>query len=62
MTRCPADYESLDITQAIYAERQAEHGCWPVAGGWLDQTQKCLDAIDFIKAERFECKRRNEEG
>jgi hypothetical protein len=57
-----AVYETADVLRAMYATRQAEHGCWPVGGGWLDQTQKCLDAIDFINGEKAECKRRNEEA
>lgn len=60
VTRCPSLYESGDISRALYAARQAKDGAWPVAGGWLDQTQKCLDAVDFVRADEAEWKARQE--
>ncbi len=32
--------------------RLAEHGSWPVQGGWLDQSQAFLDAIAFVASEQ----------
>lgn len=61
MIQCPGLYVTRDVTLAIYAARQAEQGRWPVAGGWLDQTQKCLDAIEYIRREEADWKRRREQ-
>jgi hypothetical protein len=41
-----------DIHAALVAAEWAALGSWPVAGGWLDQTQVCLDAIGLIRAEQ----------
>jgi hypothetical protein len=30
----------------------AEEGCWPVAGGWLDQTPSCVNGVRFVQNER----------
>ena len=34
--------------EAIMAADLAKHGSWPVAGGWLEQTQWCLDAVRLV--------------
>jgi len=30
----------------------ADQGCWPVGGGWLDQTQACVNGVRFVQNER----------
>jgi hypothetical protein len=49
---CPHACVSFDVRLAMKAAKRAEAGAWPVAGGWLDQTQKCLDAMEFIESEQ----------
>ena len=39
------------IADALRAARFAEHGAFPVAGGWHDQTPQCLDAIECVWSE-----------
>lgn len=58
ITGCPWEQITPDVLEALAAARRIEKGCWPVAGGWLDQTQKCLDAIELIEDEQAEWKRR----
>ena len=29
----------------------AEDGYWPIAGGWLDQTQSVIDAIAYLRVQ-----------
>jgi hypothetical protein len=59
---CPGRWESPDVSLALMAQRRSDAGSWPVAGGWLDQTQKCLDAIDFIRQEMLEWELRKLKG
>ncbi len=49
---CP--YKLLDsgTHSALLAASLAEKGMWPVSGGWMDQTQSCLDAVLYIWAEQ----------
>lgn len=32
----------------VRAAMLAEKGSWPVAGGWTDQTQACVDAVELF--------------
>ena len=51
---CPwrLDMDATDVRMALVAAKRAKAGIWPVAGGWLDQTQKCLEAVEFIESEQ----------
>ncbi|MCK4340292.1 MAG: hypothetical protein KAY37_01040 [Phycisphaerae bacterium] len=40
-----ADLPDQGTYQALLAAEMAAHGCWPVAGGWLDQTEICVQAV-----------------
>ena len=48
ITGCPRELLGPAIDNALLAADLAEKGSWPLAGGWLDQTQSCLDAVLFI--------------
>ncbi len=61
VTRCPSTFVTGDVTRAMYAARQAELGLWPIGGGWLDQTQKCLDVVEFIRGEEADWKNRSKD-
>lgn len=37
---------------AIDAANHAEHGVWPIGGGWLDQTASCLAAVRLVENVR----------
>lgn len=50
ITGCPRE-QTPDIRAALDAYIRSERGVWPIAGGWLDQTQKCLDAVEMIRDE-----------
>ena len=58
---CPQLAATHDVRAALKAERFCSEGKWPVAGGWLDQTMKCLEAIEFIEHENAEWERRKKE-
>ncbi len=49
-TGCPWAAITPDVRMALEAAKQERRGNWPVAGGWLQQTRKCLDAIELIRA------------
>jgi len=49
---CPLDLIDGPTEQALRAADLAEHGSWPLAGGWLDQTESCLAAVRVVQAER----------
>lgn len=57
MTRCPANLVTSDVLLAIEARRRLEQGRWPVGGGWLDQTAKCLEAIEMIERDEADWER-----
>lgn len=40
-----------ETIQALTTADRAAKQCWPVAGGWLDQAQTCLDAVELIESE-----------
>lgn len=42
---CPLDFILPSAWEILEAARFAEKGHWPVAGGWLDQTQSCLNGV-----------------
>lgn len=54
---CPMRMTDEQAWAAVMAEEQAEHGMWPVAGGWLDQTQSALDAVRLVRRETAELRR-----
>lgn len=37
--------------QALTAADMAGQGCWPVVGGWLDQSKTALDLVTFVNGE-----------
>lgn len=43
---------TADVWDAITAQRMAEKGNWPVAGGWMDQAAGVVAAVQFIGADR----------
>lgn len=47
-----------DGHDALLAADLAEHGSWPMPGGWLDQTAVCIDAVRLIRAESSQWKAR----
>lgn len=40
-----------DAGLAMVAAELAEKGSWPVGGGWMDQTQICVQAVRLVWAE-----------
>lgn len=54
---CPMRMTDETAWAAVMAADQAEHGMWPVAGGWLDQTQSALDAVQRVRVEMAELRR-----
>ena len=49
---CPWRQITPDVDLALFAARQAKLGQWPVAGGWLNQTKHCLEAVEIIERDR----------
>ncbi len=45
---CPYKLLDASVRQALFASEQARLGNWPVSGGWMDQAQQLLDAVEFI--------------
>jgi hypothetical protein len=41
-----------DIWELLQAARLAEKGILPLPGGWLDQTQWFVEAVDFVWGEQ----------
>lgn len=52
MTGCPKQQVTADVWAALQAQSQAALGCWPVAGGWMEQTQSCVSAVQAITSGR----------
>lgn len=48
LTRCPLDVIGADAWDALMAADLAEKGTWPVLGGWLEQTQKCIESVRLV--------------
>lgn len=36
----------------IRAAARAEKHCWPILGGWLEQTQVAMDGIELVWSEQ----------
>lgn len=34
-------------SDVIKAARLARRGCWPIQGGWLDQAQILMEAVEY---------------
>uniref|UniRef100_A0A6M3IJS0 Uncharacterized protein n=1 Tax=viral metagenome TaxID=1070528 RepID=A0A6M3IJS0_9ZZZZ len=49
---CPRERLGADMYEALFAAEQADEGMWPCAGGWLDQTRNCIDAVRFIQSDK----------
>jgi hypothetical protein len=49
--RCPKKEVSADIQLFIVAYNFFKQGVLPNTGGWLDQSHKYLQAVQFIDAE-----------
>jgi hypothetical protein len=62
LIECPLKLATPSTWDAFDAERQAEKGCWPVEGGWLSQTQWCLEAVDFVRSVRAQVRAEAESG
>ena len=53
LAMCPSVYADRRTLLALKVEsRVRDGGRWPVAGGWLEQTQWTLDAVEFVERER----------
>jgi hypothetical protein len=48
---CPCEQIDQGVIDALMAHEQAKFGRWPAAGGWLDQTRHCLEAVRLIESE-----------
>lgn len=59
---CPCDLIDQGVADALMAHEQAKFGRWPTAGGWLDQTRHCLDAVRLIDLEEAKHRSGREEG
>ena len=55
-TSCPMKLVGDQAWDAWAATRRAESNCWPVAGGWLDQSLFCLDAVDVVAAAKADAR------
>lgn len=49
------------VELAFDAARRAKAGRWPLDGGWLEQTQVCLDAVEYVERQERLLKRRTED-
>lgn len=47
LTGCPHAVVPPEAFEAFAAADLARRGSWPVAGGWLDQAEPCVDAVRF---------------
>ena len=36
---------AAEAAYMLFAARAAEYGSWPVAGGWMDQTEACIAGV-----------------
>jgi hypothetical protein len=50
-------FVSDDVWEALWAAQQAEQGCWPNAGGWLDQPRVLIDAVRMIGSDQARAQR-----
>jgi ADP-ribose pyrophosphatase YjhB (NUDIX family) len=58
LTRCPLEAIDSQAWEVIAAADLAKHGCWPVAGGWLDQVHGLREAVRFVWSEQSRLKAR----
>lgn len=56
LTDCPNQFCGENARRVVRAARFAELGILPVAGGWLNQSQPFLDALEYALATRAELK------
>lgn len=56
MTQCPKRCVGGDVWDLLLAASMAEKGLWPVDGGWLNNTQVCLDGVRFAWGDRNHAK------
>lgn len=52
MYRCPTSHATEDVAAAFAAYHMLEAGILPVAGGWLDQSEDFVKAVEIINGER----------
>lgn len=45
---CPRGLMTEDAAAALMAADLARKGKWPEGGGWLDETESAIDAIQWI--------------
>lgn len=45
---CVMQYIDRNVCDVVFAADMAQQGVFPVAGGWLDQSQQLLDAIRCV--------------
>lgn len=49
---CPMKHIAGDVWDMLTAADLADDGCWPVAGGWLDQSPSCIAGVRIVQSER----------
>ena len=54
-TSCPMSIVTADTISALRAGDLAKLGVWPVAGGWLDQSNTAIEVAQFVAAESDRC-------
>lgn len=59
--RCPTSHASDDVAEALAAYHMLEAGILPCAGGWLDQSEAFVRAVEVINAERAVIERENQQ-
>jgi hypothetical protein len=52
---CPAALVTEDVRDALRTYDFMQNGMLPMPGGWLDQTEIMLNAVDFLAAECNDC-------
>ena len=52
ITSCPREFVTDDVWELFQAMDLADHGSWPVAGGWLDQTKTLVDGVSMARVEK----------
>lgn len=50
-TGCPRQLVRAGAWDIVEAADLARRGTWPLAGGWLDQTETCVDGVRFFMRE-----------
>lgn len=51
LTECPLNTIDGWVWGAIEAAEWADKGKWPTAGGWLDETESCLEVVRYVRSE-----------